>query len=471
MKYVLIKLNNLFGYNYFKLLLKGYYLAQLSDMEELLEQIENIEIKDYMREAMSCYYANAYRGCIVLCVIAMFDDLMRKLQELSYINGTATGIYKVLLAKQEDQDVFENDMLTQLCSNNIISKLEKDIFNNLKGLRNKSAHPSGHKPTAEEARYVYSEVISKVITQPLLKTIHLIEDILKKINNANFFYINTPDVIKSIVENEIINLHDDAYAMLIVKLTDEIKDAQLNDKKNYKLFLYGLALLNKTEISEKIYKKFIKNHIDNLELRAIIIPLFTKDNRMLEFLKDDLIIIGRLNSMIISKINSENGVGIIPNNSHAFFKENSELIIKFSLYDKFKTSLEKMFDKYEYSFPKELLIFEEMKNTIIDKYKNNAKSSMYTKSNKFVQEFAYVDSFLTLEPVDAYEICKNIKMAGDSCSFASKNYYNNYFNDFPNLKAKAKEYINSLDDESDIDADLLRKIVEDEDIATDESNS
>lgn len=77
-------------------------MAQLNDMEELLHQITNSEIKDYMKEAMSCYYANAYRGCIVLSVIAMFEDLMRKLQELSFINGRARGVYNILVAKQQD---------------------------------------------------------------------------------------------------------------------------------------------------------------------------------------------------------------------------------------------------------------------------------------------------------------------------------------------------------------------------------
>jgi hypothetical protein len=30
---------------------------------------------DYMREALACYHAGAYRGCIVMSYLALFDDL------------------------------------------------------------------------------------------------------------------------------------------------------------------------------------------------------------------------------------------------------------------------------------------------------------------------------------------------------------------------------------------------------------
>lgn len=446
-------------------------MAQLNDMEELLEQITDPEIKDYMREAMSCYYANAYRGCVVLCVIAMFEDLMRKLQELSYINGRARGVYNLLEAKRQDQDVFENEMLEQLCSNKIISKLEKDIFNNLKTLRHKSAHPSGHKPTSEEARYIFSEVIIKVLTQPLLKTVHLIEEIMYRVNNENYFPTITAEIIKSIVQNELTNLNEDAYPLIIRKLTDEIKDSQITEKTNQKLFIYGLALVNDDDVSKKIYNIFIKDNLHNLQLRGIIIPLFTKENKMMSYIKDDAITIERLNSVIINRIDNEEGVGNVPNNSSNFFTENAELIKEFELYNKFKTSIEKIFEKYEYSFPKELLTFDDFRTLTIAKYKANARSSRFTTSNEFVEKFEYIDSFLALEPIDAFELCLNIQTAANGRSFSSRSYYNNHFNDFPNLKSKAKEYLESLQDLTYIDSDLILKINEDSTPTTDTDNN
>ncbi|MFX4236454.1 hypothetical protein ACOL3F_10995 [Aliarcobacter butzleri] len=433
-------------------------MAQLNDMEELLHQITDSEIKDYMREAMSCYYANAYRGCIVLSVIAMFEDLMRKLKELSFINGRARCVYNLLAAKQEDQDVFENEMLEQLCSNNIISKLEKDIFNNIKILRHKSAHPSGHKPSSEEARYVFSEVILKVLTKPLLKTTHLIEEIIKRLKNENYFPSKESTIIKSIVKNEIENLHYDSYALLIVKLTEKIENSTLNEELNRKLFLYGLSLQCDNNLTKQIANIFVKNYVDDLRVKIILTALFTKENKLLEEFKEDSITLQRLNSMLIYKINNEKNIGSFPNTSHTFFRENSELIYELNLYQNFQSSIELIFEKYEYSFPKELLVFNEFKTTVVDKYKNNAKSSRFLTSNEFVEKYEHIDAFLVLEPSDAFEICKNIKIAANGHSYLSKSYYNNYFESFPNLKKLANEYTKSLPSITEIDEDLIDKI-------------
>lgn len=427
-------------------------------MEELLHQITDSEIKDYMREAMSCYYANAYRGCIVLSVIAMFEDLMRKLKELSFINGKARGVYNVLVAKQEDQNVFEHEMLEQLCSNNIISKLEKDIFTNIKTLRHKSAHPSGHKPSSEEARYVFSEIILKVLTKPLLKTTHLIDEIIERLENENYFPSKEPEVIKSIVENEIKNLHDDAYAILIKKIIEDIKDSTISEKLNTKLFLYGLSLQCNNDLTKFIASIFVKKHIDNLKFKNFITALFTKENNLLGIIKEDLITVQRLNSMILTKIEKDKDIGNSPNTFFTFFRKNSELISEFELYEKFKPSIEKIFEEYQYSFPKELLIFDEFKTTVITQYKDNAMSSMFTTSNKFAEKYEFIDSFLRLEPLDAFEICKNIKIAADGRSFSSRSYYNDYFEKYPFLKTSAKKYIESLPSTTGIDEDLIDKI-------------
>ena len=94
----------------------------------------------------------------------------------------------------------------------------------------------------------------------------------------------------------------------------------------------------------------------------------------------------------------------------------------------------------------------------IDKYKNNAKSSMFIVSNDFVEKYEYIDSFIKLEPFDAFEICKNIKIAADNRSFTLNTYYNDNFDKFPKLKASAKEYIDSLHNHTGIDDDLIQKI-------------
>lgn len=52
----------------------------LRDMEELLNSVFDIEIKDYMREALNCYNSGSYKACVVMSVIAGIYDLHKKVK-------------------------------------------------------------------------------------------------------------------------------------------------------------------------------------------------------------------------------------------------------------------------------------------------------------------------------------------------------------------------------------------------------
>lgn len=83
-------------------------MSRLTDMEELITKIPNIDIREYMKEALSCYMASAYRGCITLSYIALFDDLYNKLEGLSTTNSKAKQHYQEVKKRRESQDVYEN---------------------------------------------------------------------------------------------------------------------------------------------------------------------------------------------------------------------------------------------------------------------------------------------------------------------------------------------------------------------------
>ena len=123
-----------------------------------------------MREAMCCYMAGAYRGAVVLSYIALFDDLLAKLGELANVNATAKTIFLEATKKKADQDVYESYLIDQLASKNLISGLDSSFLATLRTLRNKSAHPSGHKPSPEEARFIFFETVDRFLSKPILST-------------------------------------------------------------------------------------------------------------------------------------------------------------------------------------------------------------------------------------------------------------------------------------------------------------
>ncbi|KQD99021.1 hypothetical protein APD32_15775, partial [Acinetobacter baumannii] len=250
-------------------------MANLRDMEELVLTIENENIRDYMREALSCYMTKAYRGCIVLSFIALFDDITSKLEKLGGVNKVAKTIYENAKAKKDAQDVYENFLIEQLKSKNLLSEMDSEFAEILRRLRNKSAHPSGHRPSAEEARYVFFEVINRFLSKPIFSTNHLVGEIIDRLTNDNFFVETGINKIAEVVEEEISSLHLEAIPSLISKLLDNYISDNKVIKKNSSFFINGLARLNDEKISIFLIDKLLKRKSDNQEYNDIILGVIS----------------------------------------------------------------------------------------------------------------------------------------------------------------------------------------------------
>ena len=138
----------------------------LTDMEEMLSRIQNKQIADYMREALGCYSAGAYRACVVLSYIAVFDDLRQKLEQLAAVSAAAKEIFREVQTRANDQQVFESRMIESLKSHSLISEGEGFGLEQIRVLRNKAAHPSGLHPRPSKR----DMFISRLSTSFFLKT-------------------------------------------------------------------------------------------------------------------------------------------------------------------------------------------------------------------------------------------------------------------------------------------------------------
>jgi len=66
-------------------------MSGLADMEELISTVPDKDVADYLREAFICYGTGAYRACIVLVHIALFDGLRRKINALAPARTVVSG--------------------------------------------------------------------------------------------------------------------------------------------------------------------------------------------------------------------------------------------------------------------------------------------------------------------------------------------------------------------------------------------
>lgn len=133
----------------------------IRDMELLLNTVYDDEIKSYLREALNCYSAEAYRACVIMSIIGGIHDLHNKLKILAPSNHDIADLEKKVSDSKEKLNPYER-LLVDGCARSDIDLLtpsEAKEINRCFDIRNDCAHPSDYNCTAETARYVYSTII------------------------------------------------------------------------------------------------------------------------------------------------------------------------------------------------------------------------------------------------------------------------------------------------------------------------
>jgi hypothetical protein len=232
-------------------------MTALADMEELLASINNRDMIDYMHEALACYGAKAYRGCIVMSYLALFDDLKFKLEELAKLNATARTIWQEVKKRSGNQEVFESYMADQLQKAGLLTKSEHKQLEMIRDIRNRAAHPSGVHAKAEEARYVYRVVIDDFLSQKLLRTTHAADALLARLAQGNLFPSNDFDENVEIAKSEIAEINPAAHAYLITKLVAARSGPAL--ESNSGRMIAALTAIGDAPLRTLICKKLIED--------------------------------------------------------------------------------------------------------------------------------------------------------------------------------------------------------------------
>lgn len=410
-----------------------------------------------MREAMNCYMAQAYRGCIVLSYIALFDDLLAKLDQLGNVNSDAKAIFIEASRRKNDQDVYESYLIDQLSSKKLLSVLESGFLGTLRTLRNKSAHPSGHKPSAEEARFIYFETVSRFLARPILSTTQLVDEIILRLSNGNFFPSLITSDMKIVVTEELAALHEEAVPQLVIKLVAAKTAADANVSKNAGYFLIGLAALDRDGVNQALQTRLIAAKADDSAFAKTVLEVISTNGKI--FVGLSATVVSRLRAALGAEIDELTGA--LRENSlihpvHVFGSLAKHLT-EGDLYDTFKQELTALFNKSPYS--PALINMLSTRPTILRDYStkilSNAGSSDFATANAFASAIGSIESQIAALFTDeqAFQLIVNIKRAADWNAFGSKGLVRSKFSDIPTLRTKALAYANSSKEAAGIYAD------------------
>lgn len=417
----------------------------LADMEELIGTIERSSMRSYMREAMNCYTAGAYRGCIVLSYIALFDDLLDKLGELGKVNSAAKTIFVEASKKKSDQEVFESYVIDQLTATNLVSGLDNAFLTTLRTLRNKSAHPSGHEPSAEEARFIFREVVTRFLSRAILSTTQLVDEIISRLGNANVFPSPLNQDIKGVVESEINSLHEAAFPQLVVKLVAGLSATNATTKKNARYFLVGLAAVDVPAALQALQAKLLVAKSDDQAYAPAILSVLSANGASVIGLPP--VTRARLKKIIVSQVDA---IGASITDAHLSNPATAMASMVRALDDAqliadFKDALETVFDRKPYS----AVVAKSLKGRPVSAalYYNSllkkAGSSTFDIANTFAAGIDNIDAPLSelLSGEQAFQLIVSVLQAAEWGAFTSQALKGKKFSTMPAIRDKAIAYI------------------------------
>lgn len=221
----------------------------LRDMEVIVTGIKKYHIKKYMQEALNCYNAKSYRGCVIMSTIAAMHDLYEKIDGLASSIPAAKNLITEIDRRKSAEDVYERYMVDQAAAITILTSAEKTKIHSYLDIRNQCAHPNEHISTAEEARNVFTGYIDTIISQPALLGPSYINIFVNRLESNSFFPKYDRDVVIDTVNKELEKLHDKTRKPLAKKLISIIETGEVNSVKwkNAKYVIAGMLVVIKDE--------------------------------------------------------------------------------------------------------------------------------------------------------------------------------------------------------------------------------
>lgn len=137
----------------------------INDLEEIVFSLENIDEKEYLKEAISCFRIGALRAGIVFSWVAFVRFIQNKCVDLGYdaINSALQKSYngsKPIRSLDDFETLKDNTVLTIAFNLGVISKHQKVQLENDLDLRNHCGHPSSYKPEINKAKGFIEDIVN-----------------------------------------------------------------------------------------------------------------------------------------------------------------------------------------------------------------------------------------------------------------------------------------------------------------------
>lgn len=256
-----------------------------------INQIENLEIRSYFSEVISCYEHQNYRAAILVLYTVILYDLTYKLEELrdEYEDSNAKQLLEEVHKKINspgDKSSWENLLLDKLYESKDFEIVDDNLWSTIQAVklkRNLSAHPSFDKeqqiyqPTRELTLGFIKEIYETLLT----KSAHFMSRGLERIFES-FDEKKSRFSIRNFYENSEDNnyeynyFYNRFYSRMSIPLKKKFFKSvwELTFEKNNveleKNFINLFIIIKVLEQDEPLFKDFIEGKLKSDKIKDVI---------------------------------------------------------------------------------------------------------------------------------------------------------------------------------------------------------
>ena len=277
--------------------------SPLSDLDELVLKCRDEKAKSYIREAVSCYRAGAFRSAIVSTWVAVAFDVIDKLKELALAGDKAAEIEMTEFEKARVAgDIgyslrFERDLLKNARDRTeLISHTEYTDLERLQEDRNRCAHPSMtidgeiFNPSAELARMHIRSAVEHLLQHPAAQGKYALGLLLAEVDSG-YFPTELEKALVAFKSSPMVRGRATLIRSFVVVLLKKFLRTELDPKEQERTII----ALNAVEVMHKeVYDETMGNDLSGF-VRALepihlyrVFPLLTKLTDGWEMLDKDI---------------------------------------------------------------------------------------------------------------------------------------------------------------------------------------
>ncbi len=251
--------------------------SPLADLDELVLKCRDEKSKQYIREAVSCYKAGAFRSAIVSTWIAVTFDIIDKIKELALSGDKeAENQLEIFEKARRQNDItsalkFERELLGIAKDKlELISHIECLDLERLKQDRDRCAHPSMtsegdiFNPPAELARVHIRNAVEYLLQYPPAQGKHALDKLLAEVDSE--YFPDTPQKAQiALRKSPLFKPRESLVRNFIIVILKKI----VNDINEYKERQRYISALKAAELMHKeIYDDTLNQKLSDL-LRSI----------------------------------------------------------------------------------------------------------------------------------------------------------------------------------------------------------